>query len=420
MTIFSQAIQVTLVGLALTGFFVLFGFLAIPEATIEAWTTLDSIEVFADVTVGDRILVLSEPLVRVAAFLGAFTAMYFTVLLSTDATYRDEFAEDVAPELRQALAVRCVYHRAEGARRERRRDPRARRRRRPAPLGRGVRRDLGHERARSSSVELLRAAHHAGGYLRLAEHGGQVVGGSFGFLARHHGEPALHSHVTGLLPGVRHTGIGRAIKLHQRAWAAANGLAWIVWTFDPLVRRNAWFNLGVLGARVEEYLVDFYGPIDDTVNAGDETDRLLVAWAVHDAAADGARAGPARRFTVPTPEDIVALRRTDPDGGGQVAAAAADRARGRLGRRRRRSSRSPATASTWSRSHERGDRARAARDHAAARHAVPDQLRHPDDTPGPAPAGRGRAGRDASSTDGASASPPTSPPTRPSTSTAPR
>jgi hypothetical protein len=114
-TIFSQAIQVTLVGLALTGFFVLFGFLAIPESTVEAWTTLDHVEVLADVEVGDRILVLSEPLVRVAAFLGAFTAMYFTVLLSTDATYRNEFAEDVGPQLRQALAVRCVYHRARGS-----------------------------------------------------------------------------------------------------------------------------------------------------------------------------------------------------------------------------------------------------------------------------------------------------------------
>ena len=34
-TIFSQAIQITFVGLALTGFFVLFGFLAIPEATVS-------------------------------------------------------------------------------------------------------------------------------------------------------------------------------------------------------------------------------------------------------------------------------------------------------------------------------------------------------------------------------------------------
>jgi hypothetical protein len=59
--------------------------------------------------VGDRVLVISEPLLRVAGFLGAFTGMYFTVVLSTDATYRDEFADDVAPQIRQALAVRVAY-----------------------------------------------------------------------------------------------------------------------------------------------------------------------------------------------------------------------------------------------------------------------------------------------------------------------
>ena len=52
---------------------------------------------------------ITEPLLRVAGFLGAFTGMYFTVVLSTDATYRDEFAEDVAPQIRQALAVRLAY-----------------------------------------------------------------------------------------------------------------------------------------------------------------------------------------------------------------------------------------------------------------------------------------------------------------------
>jgi hypothetical protein len=108
-TIFSQAIQITFVGLALTGFFVLFGFLAIPESTATAWTALDSIDVLASWDVGDHTLVITVPLIRVAAFLGAFAAMYFTVLLSTDATYREEFADDVAPQLRQALAVRCVY-----------------------------------------------------------------------------------------------------------------------------------------------------------------------------------------------------------------------------------------------------------------------------------------------------------------------
>ena len=114
-TIFSQAIQITLVALTLTGFFVLFGFLAIPQDTVQGWTGLVDVDVLASWTVGGRTLVLTEPLLRVSAFLGAFTGMYFTVLLSTDTVYREEFAEDVAPQLRQALAVRRVYDRTRAA-----------------------------------------------------------------------------------------------------------------------------------------------------------------------------------------------------------------------------------------------------------------------------------------------------------------
>lgn len=108
-TVFSQAVQVTFVALLLTLFFVLFGFLAIPEVTVEAWTTLDQARVLADLTVSGRTLVITEPLLRVAGFLGAFTGMYFTVVLSTDATYGDEFADDVGPQIRQALGVRVAY-----------------------------------------------------------------------------------------------------------------------------------------------------------------------------------------------------------------------------------------------------------------------------------------------------------------------
>jgi hypothetical protein len=56
--------------------------------------------------------VISEPLLRVAGFLAAFAGMYFTVVLSTDSTYREEFAEDIGPELRRALAVRLLYRRS--------------------------------------------------------------------------------------------------------------------------------------------------------------------------------------------------------------------------------------------------------------------------------------------------------------------
>ncbi|MFV0309207.1 MAG: GNAT family N-acetyltransferase [Desertimonas sp.] len=161
-------------------------------------------------------------------------------------------------------------------------------------------------------VELLRAVSHAGGYTAAAYHGAQMVGGSLGFLARHEGAPALHSHITGLLPGVRHTGLGRAMKLHQRDWARRHGLSWVTWTFDPLVRRNAWFNVHVLRSRIHEYLPNFYGPIDDSINLRDESDRLLVAWATRGTAPAPAEVPTAAMIAVPTPEDIVVLRRVDP------------------------------------------------------------------------------------------------------------
>lgn len=162
-------------------------------------------------------------------------------------------------------------------------------------------------------VELLCAISHSGGYVAGAFDGGSIVGASFGFLAEHHGERALHSHVTGILPGVQHSGVGRSLKYHQRAWAAERSIPLITWTFDPLVRRNAWFNVGVLGAEIADYLVDFYGPMTDVINANDASDRLLVAWAT-DPSAAGVTAGDdgGDVVEVPTPDDIVALRRTDP------------------------------------------------------------------------------------------------------------
>jgi hypothetical protein len=108
--LFGQALQITLVVVALTGFFVFFGFMAITAETSLNWTGLDTLNVVADASFGGRTLVLSEPLIRVSVFLGAFSGMYFTVVLTTDDTYRSEFSNDVGPEIRQVLAVRCAYH----------------------------------------------------------------------------------------------------------------------------------------------------------------------------------------------------------------------------------------------------------------------------------------------------------------------
>ncbi len=169
------------------------------------------------------------------------------------------------------------------------------------------------------NLEMARAIGHSGGYLagaytRDAGQKVRMVGASVGILARHEGRPALHSHVTGLLPQARRTGVGRLLKLHQREWAASCGLDWITWTFDPLVRRNAWFNIAVLGAEVHSYLPNFYGTMTDAINIGDESDRLHVAWPVAAPLPTRPRdASDVEHFElVATPVDVVALRRSDP------------------------------------------------------------------------------------------------------------
>lgn len=81
------------------------------------WTRLEDINVLLETSFGGRQLVLSEPLIRVSAFLGAFSGMYFTVVLTTDDTYRTEFSDDVGPEIREALAVRTAYRVARGTHR---------------------------------------------------------------------------------------------------------------------------------------------------------------------------------------------------------------------------------------------------------------------------------------------------------------
>lgn len=129
-------------------------------------------------------------------------------------------------------------------------------------------------------------------------------------------------------------GLGVALKEAQRAWALERGARTMRWTFDPLVGRNARFNLAKLGAVGTEYVVDFYGPMSDGVNGGDESDRLTATW---DLAAPGRSYDPGDREGAPVthrapdggplarrdlagrhvwcrvPDDVVKLRAADPE-----------------------------------------------------------------------------------------------------------
>ena len=173
------------------------------------------------------------------------------------------------------------------------------------------------------SPDVITAAIHSGGYCSLASitlaGESQYVGASFA-LASSTG--VLHSHVTGVLAQYAGGGVGMALKMHQFQWARENGYSKIGWTFDPLVRRNAWFNLVKLGAEAVSYHENFYGELNDALNQGEQSDRLLVHWEVTAkgpvvARAAGAFIGPQNSgdsyLYIGTPQDIETLRGSDPN-----------------------------------------------------------------------------------------------------------
>ena len=128
---------------------------------------------------------------------------------------------------------------------------------------------------------LLRAWEHTGQYVVGGYLDGEMVAASAAFLGSFPaGSPgrSLHSHITGVRSGWAGRGVGAALKWHQRQWALARDIPVITWTYDPLVARNAHFNLTRLGAQLVEYLPDFYGSMPDARNAGQPSDRTMVAW----------------------------------------------------------------------------------------------------------------------------------------------
>ncbi len=127
------------------------------------------------------------------------------------------------------------------------------------------------------TADMLKALVKAGSYVCGAYDRDELVGACVGFFA----EPArhaLHSHIAGVSAAAQGRSVGFALKLHQRAWSLLRGISEIYWTYDPLIRRNAYFNMVKLGAEVTEYLPNFYGPLDDVLNGSDDTDRALVNW----------------------------------------------------------------------------------------------------------------------------------------------
>ena len=161
--------------------------------------------------------------------------------------------------------------------------------------------------------------------LLIAEKTGGVAGGAFapdgrirgfvcGLVGVRDGVLFHGSDMLAVAPEARGMGLAERLKHWQADRCRAQGIREMVWTFDPLVARNAWFNLRRLKAEIAEYVENIYGITDSPLMGPIPTDRFMARWRLDGPTVPRTDAP----WSPPLPEDFEALVRTDP-----AAAAAA-------------------------------------------------------------------------------------------------
>ncbi len=131
-------------------------------------------------------------------------------------------------------------------------------------------------------AHLLITAVHNGGIVLGAIANEEIVGFVFGFpgleFTPDGPRPKHCSHMAGVLPDYRDSGIGFALKRAQWQVVRHQGLDHVTWTYDPLLSRNAYLNIARLGAVCSTYRRSEYGDMRDGLNAGLPSDRFQVDW----------------------------------------------------------------------------------------------------------------------------------------------
>jgi predicted GNAT superfamily acetyltransferase len=161
-------------------------------------------------------------------------------------------------------------------------------------------------------TDVLRAIVHGGGAVHIALNDSGVAG-ACAAIFRPPATRGTYSLIAAAESSDR--GVGFTLKQAQRAWALEHGAVSMMWTFDPLVSRNARFNLVKLGAVGTGYAVDFYGPLDDGIDGQDETDRMTAFWSLTGPRAAAAAAGRYAEVTGPDLGQAKLEPRRAPDGG---------------------------------------------------------------------------------------------------------
>ena len=122
----------------------------------------------------------------------------------------------------------------------------------------------------SLNPRLLKAlAANGGSMVGAWKASGELVAFGYGFVGHAGGETYFYSQAVVVADGLQGAGLGRRIKHEQRRLALADGLHRMRWAYNPVLSRNAHFNLSVLGAVGRWFVPDCYG---------DGESRMVVDW----------------------------------------------------------------------------------------------------------------------------------------------
>jgi predicted GNAT superfamily acetyltransferase len=131
-------------------------------------------------------------------------------------------------------------------------------------------------------MHMLITAVHNGGIVLGAFKDEKIIGFVFGFpgIEKTPDGPRLKhcSHMMGIHPDHRDSGVGFALKRAQWQMVRHQSLDHITWTYDPLLSRNAYLNVAKLGAVCSTYRRAEYGEMRDGLNAGLPSDRFQLDW----------------------------------------------------------------------------------------------------------------------------------------------
>ena len=104
----AQALQILFVGLAIWLFFMVFGALLVTPEIRKDWIGAPGQTLFTVPFFGES-LEITKQLVRTAAGVASFSALYYAVASAVDSTYRDEFVERLTQNLQETFRERAEY-----------------------------------------------------------------------------------------------------------------------------------------------------------------------------------------------------------------------------------------------------------------------------------------------------------------------